>query len=601
MPHQPLIIDHHFYHAKGAGANSLRSGAHHAKYITDEKKAELLVDARTTLLSAAIHAQYADEREGSMGSFGTVGTEQAKREIAAHTQAPVFRLIISVGEEDALSMDNGLTTKAGWEKAITTAMPAAIRAMHLDPAKVEWTAAAHRRQHGGENNPHVHLLIWERGEPSRRTGTFNEKERHAIQKSVATVLYRPELDRIGQQKTQARDSAKALTRAVFDGMELEQGFVNALTDRLATLGSHLPPKGRLAYAYLPPTTKTEVMSLAHWLSDTQPDLKTAKESFLDAAKEFASVYWSPPGSTEWGGPEQATKRQAALDAAVAKADQDFHQRLTGDLLRAASAAHREAERLAGREQWRADHERIAALWRDPSASELDREAVIGYVLQHDPSFRGRWLAAAEVTRNPRQAQMGSARREATLPPTAAEGVGLRAPISYAPPLWLPTPSAEPECSSPAIPGRVSRAGPACLGGTPPPLRVASTRPQPIAAGSSNAGQPMAYPALPLPPPKPVWVATPAAAEAQRARLRAQIGKHLERIQRQRAYDTERARRQAERAAVARAGSLVRAAWRGLSIGDREARQAATLMARDQWQRAAAEAELAAAQGIEIAR
>jgi hypothetical protein len=251
MPHQPMIVDHHFYHAKGQGKNSLASGVHHADYIVDEKKTELLLDDRTTLQSAAIHAQYADEREGSMGSFGSVSTEQAKKEIAAHSQSPVFRLIISVGESDALSMDNGLTTKAGWEKAVTEAMPDAIRAMELDPAKVQWTAAAHRRQHGGENNPHVHLLVWERGEPSRRTGKFDEAERHAIQKSFAKVLYRPELDRIGQQKTQARDHSKALTRAIFEGMELEQGFVNALADRLATLGSHLPAKGRLAYAYLP--------------------------------------------------------------------------------------------------------------------------------------------------------------------------------------------------------------------------------------------------------------------------------------------------------------------------------------------------------------
>ena len=340
MPVQPLIIDHHFYHAKGHGKNSLASGVAHADYIANKKKAELLLDDRTTLGSAAIHAKYAEEREGSMGSFGTVSTEEAQRQIARHTQSPVYRLIIAVGEQDALAMDNGLTTRAGWEAAAWKAMPNALRAMGLDPSRVEWNAAAHRRQHGGQNNPHIHLLIWERGRPSRKKGVFNEKERRAIQKEFAKVLYQPELERIARRKTESRDVAKAVTRRALSGglgLEMEQGMVHDLADRLAALADHLPPKGRLAYAYLPPGPKVQVMELAHWLSEAQPDLRAAKTDFLASAKEFASVYWSPPDSTDWGGPEQAAKRQAALDQAIAQADDDFHHRLTSDILHAAVA------------------------------------------------------------------------------------------------------------------------------------------------------------------------------------------------------------------------------------------------------------------------
>lgn len=338
MPHQPLIIDHHFYHARGKGKNSLASGVAHADYIANKKKAELLLDDRTTLGSAAIHAKYADEREGSLGSFGTVSTKEAQRQIARHTQSPVYRLIIAVGEQDALSMDNGLTTRAGWEAAAWKAMPNALRAMGLDPSRVEWNAAAHRRQHGGQANPHIHLLIWERGTPSRKKGVLNETERRAIQKEWAKVLYQPELERIARQKTESRDQAKAVTRrALSGGLEMEQGMVHDLTDRLSALADHLPPKGRLAYAYLNPDTKAQVMELAHWLSEAQPDLHAAKTDFLASAKEFASVYWSPPDSTDWGGPEQAAKRQAALDHAIAQADDDFHHRLTSDILHAAAS------------------------------------------------------------------------------------------------------------------------------------------------------------------------------------------------------------------------------------------------------------------------
>jgi hypothetical protein len=91
----------------------------------------------------------------------------------------------------------------------------------------------------------------------------------------------------------------------------------------------------LAYQYLPHDAKAEVLDLAHWLSETHPDLKATKKAFLESAAAFAGVHWSPPEGIDWGGPEQAKKRKQALDQARANADQDFHQRLVSDILKAA--------------------------------------------------------------------------------------------------------------------------------------------------------------------------------------------------------------------------------------------------------------------------
>ena len=343
MPQEPMILRAHFYHAKGRGKHSLQSGAHHADYMADPEKDELLVDDRTTLESAVVHAKYADEREGSMGSFGSVSQSEARHQIRA-AQGPVWRLIVSVGEADALAMGNGLTTKAGWETATRDVLPDLIRSMGLDPSKVQWNAAAHRRQHHGENNPHIHLLVWERGTPSRRTGALTPDAIAKVRRAFAQVLYRPELERVSAAKTQARAEAKATTQTLLrvihggqrEGIDLEQGFMKAMTTRLQALGEHLPAKGRLAYGYMPAEVKTEVLALARWLTDEHDGLRRVKGQFLDAATTYAGVHWSPPDDTEWGGPEQAKKRQAALTQARAKAARDLYERLAGSLLYAAT-------------------------------------------------------------------------------------------------------------------------------------------------------------------------------------------------------------------------------------------------------------------------
>ncbi|MCL4352250.1 MAG: hypothetical protein M1499_06475 [Firmicutes bacterium] len=77
MPQKPFVMRVHFYLSEGSGRHSLQSGAHHVEYMGSREKEELLLDAApahddTTLDSAAIHAKYARERDGSLGYLGSL-------------------------------------------------------------------------------------------------------------------------------------------------------------------------------------------------------------------------------------------------------------------------------------------------------------------------------------------------------------------------------------------------------------------------------------------------------------------------------------------------------------------------------------------------
>lgn len=338
MPQQPFVMRVHFYLANGVEDQSLSSGAHHVAYIGSVEKHELLVDAdRNTLESAAIHSRYAGERAGSLGYFGPAGADpQAARKGILAAQGPVWRVIASVGEADALNMGGDLTRKAGWEKAANTVVPKMVKQLGLDPAKVRWIAAAHRYQ-THERNPHIHLLFWEDGVPTRKTAQWTDAERRAIRRAWITELYRPERERLGRAKTEARQAA----RAIMEG--LTQGRQRELRRRLEALGAMLPGKGRLAYAYMPPPVKAETEALIRWLWDTDPALKAAKGRYLAAAEALGTFYWHPHEAKSHDRPG----RQAALERMRENAEADLIRRLAGPVLRAARATRPDAAPAAG--------------------------------------------------------------------------------------------------------------------------------------------------------------------------------------------------------------------------------------------------------------
>lgn len=338
MPQQPFILRLHFYTAKGQGLKGLDSAAHHVEYMGSCEKDELLVEDRTSLDSAALHVQYAGERAGSLGYFGSLADRpQAAQKSILQAQGPVWRVIASVGESDAMAMGGALLTKAGWDTATQPVVTQMIHELGLDPAKVQWIAAVHRHQHH-ENNPHVHLLLWEAGTPSRKKGQWTDQERRAIRRDFMAALYAPEREAIGQEKTSARQEARALIQSQLDALKAAgnrtQGFARDLTQKLTALGQHLPHHGRLAYAYMPPEIKQEVNHLIRWLWDHDPALQAAHDRYMAQAEAMGTFYWHrDPTKTPNPG-----KRQEALARVRANAEADLMKRCAGPVLKAARQA-----------------------------------------------------------------------------------------------------------------------------------------------------------------------------------------------------------------------------------------------------------------------
>lgn len=378
MPNQPFVMRLHYYLPNGTKRNSLKSGAHHIEYMGSVAKDELLLSPesavdtgdRTTLESAAIHAKYAGEREGSMGYFGSMADDPKGAQASIQTaQGPVWRVIASVGEQDALNMGGDLTSKEGWERATQPVLDKMVAQLGLDPAKVQWIAAAHRHQKI-EHNPHIHLLFWETGEPTRTTAKWTDEERRNIRKAWISELYRPERQVLGKEKSEARTEARSTLIDLVARKNEMQGFNRELTTRLATLGQMLPGQGRLAYAFMPAAVKAETESIIRWLWDKDPGLKAQHDKYLETAERMGTFYWhKDPEKTQ-----NTPARDEALARIKANAESDLIQRLAAPILK---AARDEAMQASGRStrranalvstihrlMWKAEHDaRATAYW-----------------------------------------------------------------------------------------------------------------------------------------------------------------------------------------------------------------------------------------------
>lgn len=333
MPQKPFVMRLHFYLPVGTGCQSLTSAAHHVEYMGSREKEELLVDSSeyNTLESAAIHAQYAGEREGSMGYLGSLATnpKRAQDSILA-AQGPVWRVIASVGEEDAQAMGGALLTKAGWDQAVPPAVEKMMGTLGLDPVKTQWIGAVHRHQHH-ENNPHIHLLVWEEGEPSRLTAKWSRDELRAIKRDWVSALYAPERTQLDQQKAEARTQARTAVIDLMAHRNRQQCFHKELSQRLVFIGQTLPGKGRLAYTYMPPSVKQQVADTIRWLWQTDPGLKKAHDYYVKAAIQQGTFYWHANESKT----QDSSGRQKALERIRQKAETDLIQRLAGPVLKTA--------------------------------------------------------------------------------------------------------------------------------------------------------------------------------------------------------------------------------------------------------------------------
>ena len=332
MALRPLYMGLHFYLPRGSASSSHVGAVAHARYMVSPKKEELVRSS-----DPGIHARYMAERPGSSGMFGPDPEQEPALsqmvDIIQHHQGPVWRLIVSVTEEDARVLaehsSDSLLQRSSWEQACRLVMPQIGAELGL--AGLDWAAAMHRK----EGHPHIHLLFWE-SRPRRAIGQVSTGERRQMRRLWMRELYRPIRGPLQAEKHQLRET---LRNAVKGLGERSLGFGDAvmlspadrrdLADRLMTVAPHLPEQGRLALAYMPAAVKQEVRQTALWMLYTIPEFRDLAMRYQDLAQELA---------------QHQSDSQASHASARAHALEDLVDRISPILLRQAA----EWDRAQGR-------------------------------------------------------------------------------------------------------------------------------------------------------------------------------------------------------------------------------------------------------------
>ncbi len=450
MALRPLIVKHAFYLPGKSGFGKGNHGAvAHLQYMGDPSRHQK-TDEELLMGSAAVHAKYMTERPGVSGYFGPdprtlPDIERIQKTLELHT-GPIWRDFISVTETDAVALGGSLMTREGWEAAARAQLPKMFQSMGLNPANVEWVASVHKK----EGHPHMHLLFWER-EPTRIKGQWSDKERIQIRRDWASELYRPERERLGEEKSALRQQILTEVKAQDLGV-LPARVQKEWTARLSALAEHLPSHGRKALKYMPPEVKEEARATAEWLTATIPAFRKTAARYGDLAAEMAQHYSDNPLSRE-----QA--RQNAMDdltdrvsqliiqhaAAFPKREMDppEHRALVRDQIKEAlsdpelkeaiKAATKDVQnnyltkseaitqltaqvrtqmsasesgyieeairqsithRLEGRLTWFADQDRIKELMSTPKLQRMTTDKVVQHIIANDPEWHQRYLKAS---------------------------------------------------------------------------------------------------------------------------------------------------------------------------------------------------------------
>ncbi len=356
---RPLILRAHIYMPGKGGRRSLHSAVAHLKYMGNPKKEDLVRDDEAMreqgLDEAAIHARYAAHRPGSTGMFGpernrTVDETEVLQTIRSH-RGPVWRVIVSVHEDDVRAMGGQLYHREAWENAVRAVLPKMADEMGIPASKLRWAAAMHRKvgpevvAAGKTPTCHVHILLWSE-DPEK--GYLSRKGIDAAHRAWTSELYAPARQTLGREKSALRQEIAEQSRLVLGHSSAED-----LGARLAEIAAELPGKGRLAYAYMPASVKAKLDETADWLL-SQPELRSQAERYGAIAAELASHYGYNP-----------QKHEQARENAL----QDLRQRLAGGVLKAAVGYD---DRLA----WQSIHNDV---WRAARGGGEAPQALAGSV------------------------------------------------------------------------------------------------------------------------------------------------------------------------------------------------------------------------------
>jgi hypothetical protein len=327
---------------------SAKDGAH-AEYIATRPGTDLSVtpDSLARMVSrdvsdGATYTRYIAERPGVVadgeahGLFDEQGVPDlgsVTSELAELTQAPLYRVIVSVNRVDAEEL--GLDSKAQWERHVRSSVGALSAATGIPRENVRWVAAHHDPAAG---HPHVHIMVWDKTDslaykrvgPSHggSDGHIPAPRLKALRGAFTREIYGAVREGVYEAKDRARSEIRtfgttSLSLAVEERRRIGAGIaipmVSGLTRDLEALSRTLPGRGRAAYKYVSPETKAAVDRIVDKLMSAGPIAERAA-AYADAAVELKRHHTADPDE---------------LVSARASAEADLRERLAPEVLQAA--------------------------------------------------------------------------------------------------------------------------------------------------------------------------------------------------------------------------------------------------------------------------
>lgn len=312
-------------------------------YIATREGVDLEPFQEESIADNETYIHYIHERPRSHGLFGNLETDDlssiCKTMRKVSKKQCVYRGILSLSEEDALDLD--FMTKDAWKDYLTSSLPDIAEVFGIPSSELEWVAAFHKEK----GHPHVHYMLWSKNSKCVQSPFISVPQQHKCRELFSGRFFAAERAELNILKTKQRnkviasgkqDTQTDLQRLVEDICsqdeykvlnKINRTLLNESSRKLLDLVEHLPPKGSIKYAYMPPEVKNKVDEFVQAIIHKQ-EIKQEYDAFLNYHKQIAETY-SP------------TKRE--LQVAILKAKEDIDQRLANVVLKAAQELRKEKD------------------------------------------------------------------------------------------------------------------------------------------------------------------------------------------------------------------------------------------------------------------
>lgn len=227
----------------------------------------------------------------------------------------MYRSVVSFAEETAKELL--LTDQKAWQRYIENHIRTIAEKNGIRRENLRWAAAMHREK----SHPHLHVVFWDNSDekakirnpfthPSVPDGirrqmtkdTFAGRIRaYGEEKDKAVAGLREIGDRLvddferhirlsGAHGYQGYREECGLDAELEEDFELSESFLNETAGRVLCLKAAIPPKGRIAYQFLPEEGKKQVDSLVAYLRSQVPELEKLRSDYVESKMKMACLY-----------------------------------------------------------------------------------------------------------------------------------------------------------------------------------------------------------------------------------------------------------------------------------------------------------------------